>query len=876
MPERLFYSNVPVLPENQVYLERPQVYDLLEKAVKSPVVMVTAGAGYGKTQAVYSFVRKYNAVTVWLQLFERDNLGWRFWENFSRAFEFINRDFAEKLRKTDFPDTEQKFEQYLRIPNNDIDAVRKYIFVYDDFHLIHDPSVLRFIEHTVTTAFPNTSFILISRTEPGINTVPLLSKGYLTRISQDDLRFTPDETREYFRIQGLNVQSDVYTNVHRDTDGWAFAIHLAFLSIKSALQSAEAPNIHSVASSVKRNIFKLMESEIFSVVSENLRKFLIKISLIDQKTTDILSKLASPEILDELGRIGSFVHYNPYLNTWRIHHLFLEHLQKKQGELSAEEKREVYITAAEWCAENNFKMDALSYFEKAGAYDKFLEIVYSLPQLLPNRLAKFLLEILDRAPESLFRETPQASIVRMRILIVLERFEEASAGLLDIINRLEAEAPGIYNKRILKDCYANLGLIGFVTCLHTRDYSYVRYFERSCHYYEVSGRADTGFQPVAPLSSYLCRVNSAKGGEIERYIRATAEMVSYVSRTNKGISYGMDDLAWAELAFFRNEREQAEQMAYQALYKAQEKNQYEIVSRAVFYLIRINLFKGNFEKIENLLVILEAQLEEPDYVNRYIYYDIHTGWFYSHIGQPDRLASWLKNDFVESDLSSLSFGLEVMVRGKYHYVRGDYRKAVWVIEKYKSKYGLSGFLFGKLAHLIMKAICLNALKDIPGAIRALEKAYALALPNRLDMPFLEQGKITQSLFIATLNYKDCSIPRDWLERMLRSSSAYAKKLYVVSERFRNRQYEDAVPPVFLSRRELLVFKGLSRGLTREELAKEENVSINTVKSIIKSVYNKLGAVNRADAVRIATSMGILKNSDPESDNYRHGKKFNTW
>jgi LuxR family maltose regulon positive regulatory protein len=98
--------------------------------------------------------------------------------------------------------------------------------------------------------------------------------------------------------------------------------------------------------------------------------------------------------------------------------------------------------------------------------------------------------------------------------------------------------------------------------------------------------------------------------------------------------------------------------------------------------------------------------------------------------------------------------------------------------------------------------------------------------------------------------------------MLRGSSAYAKKLYMVAERFRDRRYEDKTPPVFLPRRELRMLVGLSRGLTRQELAEEGKSSINTVKSVIKSLYNKLGAVNSADAVRIATSMGILKNGNP--------------
>jgi LuxR family maltose regulon positive regulatory protein len=152
-------------------------------------------------------------------------------------------------------------------------------------------------------------------------------------------------------------------------------------------------------------------------------------------------------------------------------------------------------------------------------------------------------------------------------------------------------------------------------------------------------------------------------------------------------------------------------------------------------------------------------------------------------------------------------------------------------------------------------------------MRALEEAYALSAPNGLDMFFIEQGKRTRTAFTAALKQKDCGIPRDWLLKIIRASSAYAKKLYAVAEKFRERQYEDKAVPVFLSRRELSVFKGLSRGLTREELAEDGNISINTVKSVIRSVYNKLGAVNRADAVRIGTGMGFLKNGGPRNGTY---------
>jgi LuxR family maltose regulon positive regulatory protein len=229
------------------------------------------------------------------------------------------------------------------------------------------------------------------------------------------------------------------------------------------------------------------------------------------------------------------------------------------------------------------------------------------------------------------------------------------------------------------------------------------------------------------------------------------------------------------------------------------------------------------------------------------------------------MASWLKNDFGESDLNSMATGLEILARAKYHYSRGDYKTVLDIYARDTGKFGLSGFLLGRLGRLISEALCYYGMKDIAAATRTLEAAYTLALPNGFDMPFIEQGKIMHPLYAAALQDKDCPIPREWLERMFRGSSAYAKKLYVVVEKFRNQQYEDKMPPVFLPRQELRVLIGLSRGLTRQELAESGNSSINTVKSVIKSLYNKLGAVNSADAVRIATSMGILKNGDSGGD-----------
>ena len=52
----------------------------------------------------------------------------------------------------------------------------------------------------------------------------------------------------------------------------------------------------------------------------------------------------------------------------------------------------------------------------------------------------------------------------------------------------------------------------------------------------------------------------------------------------------------------------------------------------------------------------------------------------------------------------------------------------------------------------------------------------------------------------------------------------------------------------LSRRERVMLEALSKGLTNRELAKELDISINTVKFHLSNLFEKLSVRNRAQAI----------------------------
>jgi LuxR family maltose regulon positive regulatory protein len=840
------------MPNNQRYLARPRINRLLERAVQWPIVTVVAGAGYGKTQGVYEFLHTFKSRTVWLQLSERDNLASRFWETFIQAVTFLDAAIADRLRETGFPETEGHFDRYLSIPRQRVEPERKYVFVFDDFHLLWEKTVLRFIEHSISTPFSNISSILISRTTPDLDLEGFRERDLLAQIDEQDLRFNLGEIMAYYQMEHISLSPDAADELYQKTEGWAFAIHLAGVALKTG-------GMGYAWSSVQFNSFNLLEHTLFSGLSPELQRYLIKLSLIEHWPREILQALASrPELVEDLEGIGSFIRFDVYQQRYRIHHLFLEYLREKQEILSEEEKREVYGIAADWCLKNNLKLDAVSYYERTGNYQAIFDIAFSFPQVIPNDVAAFFMEILERAPAALY-ETTDAHIVSIKLLINLGRFEEAATRLERIRAQFEPLPPSEFREHILCGYYLLRGFWGLLTCIYTKQYTFARYFKTAltCYGGGLQQYVLKGSIQIASLGSHSCRVSGPEQGEMERYLAEITEAVPAIAQALGGCTYGMDDLARAELAYFKADLVHAEQYALEAIRKARESHQYEIENRGLFYLIRIGLAQGNHSWIQGRLQELQAQLTETVFINRQVLYEMVTGWFYVQIRQPGYVASWLKSDFEESDLNTLMHGLDVLVKLKYQVLEKRYAPALAFLESQKQGSGIWLFLFGKIACTICEAVCLYHSGETAAALRALEAAYGLAASNGLDMPFIELGKEMRALTTAALKDKTCTIPVAWLEKIRGSSATYAQKLHRLIKIYEAPLSEQEASQLSLSSREREILISLSQGLTREEMAQAAGLSINTVKSVIKSIYNKLGALNQADAIRIATSRGLL-------------------
>jgi LuxR family maltose regulon positive regulatory protein len=271
--------------------------------------------------------------------------------------------------------------------------------------------------------------------------------------------------------------------------------------------------------------------------------------------------------------------------------------------------------------------------------------------------------------------------------------------------------------------------------------------------------------------------------------------------------------------------------------------------------MRVGLAAGKYLAVKDAMRRMEAQLEVSEFINRFIRYDIQTGWFYGSIGQKELVAEWLKSDYAISRPQTVISNYEDFARCKFLLAEQQYQTILAMLGSRTGSFDIGRYLLGQIGIAIHRAVCLYNLKDHEGAFEALRQAYELAAPNNLNMVFIEMGNHMRTLAAAAQKAEGCGIPDAWLEDIQKKAATYAKRVGQVRSQYR--QAEGLEDGVQLTQKEINLLQDLSHGLSRTESAAARGISINTVKMMLQYIYEKLGAENSMDAVRIAFAKGLL-------------------
>jgi LuxR family maltose regulon positive regulatory protein len=229
--------------------------------------------------------------------------------------------------------------------------------------------------------------------------------------------------------------------------------------------------------------------------------------------------------------------------------------------------------------------------------------------------------------------------------------------------------------------------------------------------------------------------------------------------------------------------------------------------------------------------------------------------FYAHIRLPKLAPSWLTADEKEMGSEVHIHVRELIVGAKCHIASKQYNQALTVLCGSYPRAPHERYVLGEVILSLLLAVARLHTGDTAGALADFEKAYRLSYRGVFEMCFIELGKELHPLTAAALKQEGCGIPPEWLKAIDRKANIYAKKAAVVADAFRDKA--DVNESLSLSYREREVLSDLYHGLSRDEIAVNRYLSVNTVKKVLQSIYIKLDANNNVDAVRTALEKNLI-------------------
>jgi LuxR family maltose regulon positive regulatory protein len=211
---------------------------------------------------------------------------------------------------------------------------------------------------------------------------------------------------------------------------------------------------------------------------------------------------------------------------------------------------------------------------------------------------------------------------------------------------------------------------------------------------------------------------------------------------------------------------------------------------------------------------------------------------------------------VDDDLSYLgefehiTLARVLIAQHQYDPLAGSIHQAIALLERLLQAAEADRRMGSVVEILVVQALALQAQGNVSQALALVERALALAEPEGYVRIFVDEGEPMRSLIEKQSRDQDKPF-LDYVDKLL---AAFAQPMAIPQPKTNDLQSTIIEP---LSERELEVLRLLGTELSGPEIARELIVSLNTLRTHTKNIFNKLGVNNRRAAVRRAEKLNLF-------------------
>jgi LuxR family transcriptional regulator, maltose regulon positive regulatory protein len=868
-------------------LRRSRVIDLLEKAAAHRVTVVSGPAGAGKTVACASWAAATPAArrVAWLTLDEADRDPARFWSYVRAALARaagVPAGFGQALQDAapdGYPLRVVEAAQLLTEP---------LTLILDDVHELADGPVLGGLDLLLRHAPPALRLILSGRCPPRLALARLRVSGDLADVSTPDLACTVDEADAYFAMLGLDVDAAARDELLGRTEGWMAGLRLAAMSVSG--QMADSGRITSIAGD-EPLVTDYLWDEVLGRQPPEIRLFMLRTSVTEQMSGDLADALTGEpggaRTLERLSRENSFVEsLGDGHAAYRYHPLLRDVLAAERNREIPHEVPILLRRAARWHAAHDQSIDALRTAARAGDWDYAAHmlaeagtaaLVRSGAATLEQVLALFPAERraddaavaaalaaaglwngdtgaaahhLEAAQRSLGRCAPAARRIIEPWLAALRVMQAASLAAADpgLLAQGWTLAEQAQATAGTQPEHRTLGLLWFAlgtARLRRWEIHEARYaLSHACRQLTAGGLGELcararGWQALA----------QAWYGDLTAAEKALADPgvagPGPGGQTRDPAAACLTALASAQVSLARDDLAGVRKALDDADEYAASRHQLpgEPSLGVVGGLIRARaaLADGDATGARGLVLRLRDTGAPGDPELDWVL-NMLDGEIALRTGDAARARLTLAPD-AEGPHAARAGSL--LMRGRLLLSDGDFKGALETISPVLDGTADEVTFQAKLAAVLAAAVANRRLGLTGTAAEMLEQALALAEPDDACRVFLDAGQPVRSAITV-------------LVPPTSRSAAFAGRIL---ERFDTQlPHADAAPDqaeVLLTDSELAVLRFLPSHLTNQEIAEALFLSINTVKTHLRSAYRKLGVASRRAAIARARRLDLL-------------------
>ena len=855
----------------------------LNERIQRKLTLITAPAGYGKTNLASEWTHSLqsedtsnNRIT-WLSLEEADSEPIRFLSYVIAALQQVAPEIGAGALSLFESAQSPPINTVLNELINDIAGLDYHIMlVLDDYHVISHPEIHEALRYLVEHQPHQMHLVITSREDPPLPLPRLRARGEMAEIRMHDLRFSLDETTQFFsHSMKLDLESEVISVLEARTEGWIAGLQLAGIVLKN-LPDHQA--FMDTFSGSHRYVLDYLTDEVLQSQDEEVRQFLVQTAILKRFNTDICQAVTgnanSQFILEQLEQTNMFIVPLDHERVWyRYHHLFADSLLT---ELSKAEASELYKKASAWHEANDMIFEAVTYALDSADPEFMADMIdVALQQETIWSSGNLVLysSWLEKLPAQVLANRPHLSLNAAFVLYLSGRFDDALQLIALAETDLAAQpaSPEVENLLALVALYRGSiaavrgdveQAIELITFAQSRLPRADHMAHARAHFSlgvanENSGQADDAAKNFLRASE---KAQSAGVLHLAVHARCSAAQVLIdLGRLNLAEQACRTAIDLAEgqrfpplgvalsilggIALERNDLASAEQLLNEGIALSSQRMLLIHVIAAMASHVHLTVCQGNtaefLNAIDEVNAILEEYDEEYDVDRFYLVAAAHQARMHIFLADRQAVDQWAKAYQASRSDSPFEYAELTLVR--YLLMSGDYEAVPSILQPLLDAARHEGrFRASMEIKLLFSRYCQDK-GDIPTALKWLSEALEIAAPEGFIRIFLDEAPVLELL------------------PQVRETAPDLVDAILGQQKSPDDVERPAQPqlPEPLTEQELNILALIVGGKTNQQIADELVVTLGTVKWHVHNILQKLGVNNRTQATIRAQELGLL-------------------